>query len=111
MNFQANRGATGDRLDRGRLGNNLTSCALVKSDPIFVVFLAIVLFELLQFKVARPDNLLKMLGELLQTRRVVYDIVLDTAHVFVCGSIVGASVDALTGVFAGKILSEIVVSP
>ena len=37
-------------------------------------------------------------------------IVLDTAHVFVCISIVDASVDAFTGVFEGEFVLEIMVS-
>jgi len=40
----------------------------------------------------------------------VCSIVLDAAHVFVCSSIVDASVDVLACVFVGEIMPEIVVS-
>ena len=37
-------------------------------------------------------------------------IVLDAVHVFVCSSIIDASVDVLAGVFVGEIMPEIAVS-
>ena len=37
-------------------------------------------------------------------------VVLDTAHVFVCRSIIDAPVDAFTCVFVGEVVSEITVS-
>jgi hypothetical protein len=40
----------------------------------------------------------------------VCSIVLDVAHVFVCISIVDASVDVLAGVFVGEIMPEIAIS-
>jgi hypothetical protein len=40
----------------------------------------------------------------------VCNIVLDAAHVFVCSSIIDASVDVLAGVFVGEIMPEITVS-
>ena len=39
----------------------------------------------------------------------MYSIVLDTAHIFLCGSVVDVSVDELMDVFAGEIMSKIVV--
>jgi hypothetical protein len=42
-------------------------------------------------------------------QRAVHDIVLDTSHVFMRGSIVDTSVDALTGVLTGEIMSKIAI--
>jgi len=41
-----------------------TNCNLIESDPIFWVFLAVVLFKLLEFKVAGPYDLAKVRGKL-----------------------------------------------
>ena len=39
-------------------------CDLIKSDPVFWILLAIVLFKLLKLEVAGPYNLAKVCGEL-----------------------------------------------
>ena len=44
-------------------------------------------------------------------QRGVYVVVLDTAHVFVRGSIIDAFVDAFMDIFAGEVMSKIAVFP
>jgi len=41
-----------------------SDCDLVESDPVFRVLLAVVFFKLLELKVAGPDDLVKVRGEL-----------------------------------------------
>jgi uncharacterized BrkB/YihY/UPF0761 family membrane protein len=80
---------------------------LVERDPAFRVLLAVIFPELLKLEIPWPDDLLEMRSKLFETRRVMFGVILDVAHVLVGLAVISTTSDVTADVTRRKTVMEI----
>jgi hypothetical protein len=80
---------------------------LVEHDPAFGVLLAVIFLELLKLEIPWPDDLLEMRSKLFETRRVVFCVILDAAHILMGLAVISTTSDVTAGVTRRKTVTEI----
>jgi hypothetical protein len=80
---------------------------LIERDPAFEVLLTIIFSELLKLEIPWPDDLSKMRSKLFETRRGMFGVILDVAHVLVGLAVISTTSDVTANVTRRKTTTEI----
>jgi hypothetical protein len=80
---------------------------LIERDPALRVLLAVMLPKLLKLEIPWPDDLSEMRSKLFETRRAVFGVILDAAHVLVGLAVISTTSDVTVDIARRKTVTEI----